>query len=36
MRSVLIGNIAANLAVVFNGRPDADVDGREHSAFGNH
>jgi hypothetical protein len=32
----LIRDIAADLAIVFDGRPDADVDGREHSAFGNH
>src|SRR5580700_12139210 len=36
MRTVLIGNIAADLAVVFDGRPDADVDGGEHCTFGNH
>ncbi|MGO8745087.1 MAG: hypothetical protein ACLQNE_03770 [Thermoguttaceae bacterium] len=36
MRTVLIGNIAADLAVVFDGRPYADVDGGEHCAFGNH
>jgi hypothetical protein len=36
VRSVLIGDITADLAVVFDGGPDADVDGREHSAFGNH
>jgi hypothetical protein len=36
MRSMLTGDIAADLAVVFDGRPDADVDGREHGAFVNH
>jgi hypothetical protein len=36
MRSMLVGNVAADLAVVFDGRPDADVDGGEHCAFGNH
>jgi len=27
VRSVLVGDIAADLAVVFDSRPDADVDG---------
>jgi hypothetical protein len=36
VRSVLVGNVAADLAVVFDRRPDADVDGGEHCAFGNH
>jgi hypothetical protein len=33
---MLVGDVAADFAVVFDGRPDADVDGREHCAFGNH
>jgi hypothetical protein len=33
---MLIGDIAADLAVVFDGRPDADVDGCEHCPFRNH
>ena len=33
---MLIRDIAANLAVVFDGRPDADVDGGEHCLFCNH
>jgi hypothetical protein len=28
VRSVLIRDIAADLAIMFDGRPDADVDGR--------
>jgi hypothetical protein len=36
VRSVLVSDIPADLAVVFDGRPDADVDGGEHCAFGNH
>jgi hypothetical protein len=36
VRSVLVGNVAADLAVVLDGRPNADVDGGEHCAFGNH
>ena len=36
VRPVLIGDVAADLAVVFDGRPDADVDGGEHCAFCNH
>ena len=36
VRPMLVGDIAADLAVVFDGRPDADVDGGEHCAFGNH
>ena len=28
VRTVLVGNVAADLAVVFDGCPDADVDGR--------
>jgi hypothetical protein len=36
MRPVLVCNIAADLAVVFDGCPDADMDGREHCAFRNH
>ena len=33
---MLIRDIAADLAVVFDGRPDADVDGGEHCPFRNH
>jgi hypothetical protein len=33
---MLIGDIATDLAVVFDGRPDTDVDGCEHCAFRNH
>jgi hypothetical protein len=33
---MLIRDIAADLAVVFDGRPDADVDGGEHCLFCNH
>jgi hypothetical protein len=33
---VLVGNVAADLAVVFDGCPDADVDGGEPRAFSNH
>src|ERR1700722_9589402 len=36
VRPMLIRDIAADLAVVFDGRPDADVDGGEHCPFGNH
>jgi hypothetical protein len=36
VRSVLVGNVAADPSVVFNSRPDADVDGGEHCALGNH
>jgi hypothetical protein len=36
MRSVLVGHVAADLAVVFDSRPDADVDGGEHCALGDH
>jgi hypothetical protein len=36
MRAMLVGDIAADFAVVFDGRPDADVDGRDHCTFGNH
>jgi carboxymethylenebutenolidase len=34
--SMLVGNVAADLAVVFDGRPNADMDGGEHCTFGNH
>src|ERR1035438_9414482 len=33
---MLIRDIAADLAIVFDGRPDADVDGGEHCLFCNH
>ena len=36
VRPMLIRDIAADLAVVFDGRPDADVDGGEHCSFRNH
>jgi hypothetical protein len=36
MRAVLIRDIAADFAVVFDGRPNADVDSGKHCLFGNH
>src|SRR3954464_11926405 len=36
MRAVLIGNIAAHLAVMFDGSPDTDMHGGEHRFFGDH
>ena len=36
MRSVLIRHIAADLAIVLDRRPDADVNGCEHGLFRNH
>jgi hypothetical protein len=36
VRAVLVGNVAADLAVVFHGRPNDDMNGGEHCAFGNH
>ena len=34
--AVLVRDIPADSAVVFDGRPDADVDCGEHGTFGNH
>jgi hypothetical protein len=36
LRAVLVRNVAADLAVMFDCPPDADMDGSEHCAFGNH
>ena len=36
VRPMLVCNVAANLAVVFDGCPDTDVDGREHCSFSDH
>jgi hypothetical protein len=36
VRPMLIGHVSAYFAVVFDGRPDADVDGGEHRLFRNH
>src|ERR1700760_5149697 len=36
MGSVLLRDIAADLAVVFYRRPDADMDGGQHGSFGDH
>jgi hypothetical protein len=36
VRAMLVGDVAADFAVMFDGRPDADVDGCKHCAFGNH
>jgi hypothetical protein len=33
---MLIGHVSADFAVVFDGRPDADVDGGKHCLFCNH
>jgi hypothetical protein len=31
-----MGNLAADFAVVFHRRPDADMDRSQHGSFGNH
>jgi hypothetical protein len=36
MRSVLPGDIAAELAILFDGRPDADMNGGEHCLVRDH
>src|SRR5271169_3116151 len=36
MGPMLLRDIAADLAVVFYRRPDADVDRGQHGSFGNH